>query len=110
MSQLHCNKQVPLSNWHTRFSKLYIYCNEDEIITHAFLFCQYIKRFWKEVKHFARDLQYDYMHIEDIGKVMGLDQHDKENKPVYIVILIVKENNWIIFEKNLIDQRNSKEI
>ena len=64
----------------------------------------------KEVENFARDLEYDFMHIEDIGKLMGLDQYDKENKPFNSVILIAKENNWIIFEKYLIDQRNSKEI
>ena len=56
-----------------------IYCNEEENITHAFLFCPYIKRFWNEVETLARELEYDVMHIEDKNKVMSLEQPDKEN-------------------------------
>ena len=59
-----------------------IYCKEEENITHAFLFCPYIKWFLGEVETFAKDLEYDFTHIEDIDKVMGLEQQDKANELV----------------------------
>ena len=44
-------------------------------VTHAFLFRPCIKRFW----NFRKDLEYDFTHVEDIERVMGLEQQGKEN-------------------------------
>ena len=52
---------------------LCICCKEEENIMHAFLLCQYIKRFWNEVETLARELVCDFVQIEDKYKVMGIE-------------------------------------
>ena len=49
-----------------------------------------IKRFWSEVENFAKELEYDFTRIEDIGKVIGLEQEDKEHELFNIILLIAK--------------------
>ena len=67
-----------------------LYCNEEENITYAFLFCPCIKWFWNEGETFARDLEYDSTHMENIDKVMGRGQQDDANERFDIIIMIAK--------------------
>ena len=82
--------------WHNRIATNMfpncIDCNKEENITIALLFGPYIKRFWYEVGTFAKELEYDSMHIEDKDKKIGAEQHDKENERFNIIILIAKKN------------------
>ena len=49
-----------------------------------------IKRFWSEVENYAKELEYDFTRIEDIAKVMGLQQEDKQHETFNIILLIAK--------------------
>ena len=71
-----------------------IYCNEEEYIIHAFLFGSVINSVWNEVETFARDLEYEFIYIEDKDiEVIGIEQQDTENELFNIIILIAKNNN-----------------
>ena len=90
----------------------------------CFPFLSIHQMLWKEVKTFAKYMKYDFTQIEDMSKVMSLEQQDKENNELFNIIILITiflltiykcilkatPLNRFIFQKYLIDQRRPEEI